>query len=95
MSRDRKAKASRSTGGKHDTFLALASGLRSDIRAAYSCGRDSRRSYTQRSCQPRTRCTIPAALAELSVTLSHSPLSSHPFGTIHEPPMQTTLGCDR
>src|SRR5690606_19456040 len=43
----------------------------------------------------RTPATIAAALAALASTLSHSPALSQDFCTIHEPPMHTTLGCDR
>src|SRR5690606_36587216 len=36
--------------------------------------------------------TMPAALAALASTLSHSPAWSQFFGTIQEPPTHTTLG---
>src|SRR5690606_22023306 len=43
----------------------------------------------------RAAATIPAALAALASTLSHSPALSQAFGTIHEPPTQTTFGWAR
>src|SRR5690606_15700624 len=45
--------------------------------------------------QPRAAATIAAARAALSRTRAQSPAASHSFGTIHDPPMHSTLGWAR
>ena len=92
MSRDRTASIWQHEGECH---VSGSDGVTAHAHHDTSLLRSRLTSLLQRERQPRTPLTMAAALAELAVTLSHSPLSSQPFGTIHEPPMQTTFGCDR